>query len=254
MQDARTLSYLNMYAILGSLVQLCQLNKRAGELVKDAHVSIGFAVKDGPQATLSFREGKVTLLEGVEKCTIRLPFSSPEKFNGMIDGVVTPIPTKGITKVGFLLHTFKELTDILTEYLRPSEEKLQDEVFFRTSTTLMLHVIASAVAQVGNQDKIGRASASYISDGDICLSIGEGAEELGVGLRAKDHVLTPLHEKPQQFTSYMHFADLKTARALFDGKVNAVVCVGEGLVRVGGMISQIDNVNRILDRVSLYLA
>lgn len=142
MQDARTLSYLNMYAILGSLVQLCQLDKRAGELVKDAHVSIGFAVKDGPQATLSFREGKVTLLEGVEKCTIRLPFSSPEKFNGMIDGVVTPIPTKGITKVGFLLHTFKELTDILTEYLRPSEEKLQDEVFFRTSTTLMLHVIA----------------------------------------------------------------------------------------------------------------
>ena len=41
---------------------------------------------------------------------------------------------------------------------------------------------------------------------------------------------------------------------LFDGKINAVAAVGEGKVRVGGMISQVDNVNRILDRVSLYLA
>ena len=41
---------------------------------------------------------------------------------------------------------------------------------------------------------------------------------------------------------------------LFDGKVNAVVCVGEGKVRIGGMVSQVDNVNRILDRVALYLA
>ena len=38
------------------------------------------------------------------------------------------------------------------------------------------------------------------------------------------------------------------------GKVNAVACVGEGKIRIGGMISQVDNVNRILDRVALYLA
>ena len=51
----------------------------------------------------------------------------------------------------------------------------------------------------------------------------------------------------------MQFADLATARALFDGKINAVAAVGEGKVRIGGMISQVDNINRILDRVALYL-
>ena len=34
----------------------------------------------------------------------------------------------------------------------------------------------------------------------------------------------------------------------------AIAAVGLGQVRIGGMISQIDNINRILDRVALYLA
>ena len=52
----------------------------------------------------------------------------------------------------------------------------------------------------------------------------------------------------------MRFENIRTARDLFDGKINAVAAVGEGRVRVGGMISQVDNANRILDRVALYLA
>ena len=44
------------------------------------------------------------------------------------------------------------------------------------------------------------------------------------------------------------------ARDLFDGKVNAVACIGEGKIAMGGMVSMIDNMNRILDLVGLYLA
>ena len=51
----------------------------------------------------------------------------------------------------------------------------------------------------------------------------------------------------------MQFADVRTARDLFDGKINSVAAVGLGSVRVGGMLPQIDNVNRILSRVELYL-
>ena len=47
---------------------------------------------------------------------------------------------------------------------------------------------------------------------------------------------------------------MQTARDLFDGRLNALAAVGTGRVRVAGMISQVDNVNRILDRVSVYLA
>lgn len=249
--DQRTLAFINLNAVLGGLSKLCELDEECRELIAGKDVSIGFAVKGGPEGTLEFHNGKCTLRSGADECMVRLPFSSPEKFNGLIDGTVTPIPSRGFAKIGFLLREFTALTDKLTAYLRPAEGALNDPDFFRISTNIMFHLILDAIAQIGNEDPIGRASASYIVDGDIKVSIDGGP--CGY-IHARDHKLTAVHTPPEGPMSYMTFKDLNTARDLFDGKVNAVVCVGLGLVRIGGMISQVDNVNRILDRVALYLA
>ena len=99
---------------------------------------------------------------------------------------------------------------------------------------------------------MGKASASYITDGAIRLAIG--GEARCYTLTAKDHKLTLFEGDELPMTSYMRFDSIRVARDLFDGKINAVAAVGEGKVRIGGMISQIDNANRILDRVALYLA
>ena len=251
MTDAKTLAYINLYAVLGSIPRLCELDERARELIKNEKISLGFRVKGGPSGALCFADGRAWFAEECDSCNIILPFSSPEKFNGMIDGTVTPIPSKGFTRLGFLLKKFMPLTDILSSYLRADEKTLEDPVFFEKSTLLMFHLIANAVAQIGNVDMIGQASASYIVDGTIRLAIGD---EHVLGIEAKDHVLRVLNEAPKSFSSFMRFEDIKLARDLFDGRVNAVAAVGEGKVRVGGMISQVDNVNRILDRVALYLA
>jgi hypothetical protein len=56
------------------------------------------------------------------------------------------------------------------------------------------------------------------------------------------------------YRAFMEFDNIRLARDLFDGKVNSVAAVGLGDIRIGGMVSMVDNVNRILDRVSLYLA
>ncbi len=212
---------------------------------------MGISVKDGPSGRIVFKDGKCSVLEGADPCTIKLPFSSPEKFNGMIDGTYTPIPTKGFLSIGFLTKNFIKLTDILTKYLRCEKKDLADPNFFKTSTLLMFHLILSAVCEIGNHDKVGMASASYITDGTVKMSAGE---EISLAISAKDNKLTALHEGSDSFTSFMKFDSLESARKLFDGEINAVACIGTGVVRVGGMISQVDNVNRILDRVSLYLA
>jgi len=251
MKDTTALSYVNLYALLGSLVQLCELLPEASALAGEKRTAVGFDVKGGPSATLVFENGRCTLREGVEKCDIRLPFSSPEKFNGLIDGTTTPIPSRGFTRISFLLGPFQRMTDLLTEYLRPTEERLSDPEFFRISTTLMLHLIASAIAQLGNEDPVARASASYIPDGVAHLRIGE---ELAVAVVCKDHRLHAVHTDLPPATAVMQFSDIPLARALFDGKVNAVAAVGMGQVRISGMIPMIDNINRILDRVALYLA
>lgn len=251
MTDAKTLACINLYAVLGSIPRLCELDERARELIKNEKVSLGFRVKGGPSGALCFADGRAWFAEECDSCNIILPFSSPEKFNGMIDGTVTPIPSKGFTRLGFLLKKFMPLTDILSSYLRADEKALEDPVLFEKSTLLMFHLIANAIAQIGNVDMIGQASASYIVDGTIKLAIGD---EHVLGIEAKDHVLRVLKEAPKSFSSFMRFEDINLARDLFDGRVNAVAAVGEGKVRIGGMISQVDNVNRILDRVALYLA
>lgn len=249
MIDQKTLSYINLYAVLGTLKELCELDPTAKDLIAGERISIGFAVRGGPSATLVFADGACRLVDGCQGCTIKIPLSSPEKFNRVIDGKATPIPTRGFLHLGFLLKKFTKLTDLLTKYLRASEEDLADESFFAISTRLMLHVIGRAIVQIANQDKVGKASASYITDGKIKLEI-TGSDTLYID--AKDHTLS--EGDAGDITAAMSFRDLHLARALFDGKVNAVAAVGLGDVRICGMVSQVDNINRILDRVSLYLA
>ncbi len=251
MKDEKVLAHCNLFGVLGAIEALLKFDEDARKIVGNKKISIGFDVKNGPKGTLCFSEGKAVMREGVKGCSIKLYFSSPAKFNGMINGTTMPLPTSGFHHLGFLLGPFMKLTDILSTYLRPQPENLLDRAFFERSTVLMLHVIAGAVAQVGNTDKVGMFSAGNIVDGDIKLPIGE---DISVGVRAKDHKLTALHTPPLESFSEMRFESLDVARDLFDGKINAVAAVGEGKVRICGMISQIDNINRILDRVSLYLA
>ena len=52
----------------------------------------------------------------------------------------------------------------------------------------------------------------------------------------------------------MEFQNIRLARDLFDGNVNAVACIGKGYIAMQGMISMLDNLNRLLDRVAVYLA
>ena len=253
MTDSKTLAYINMYAIFGTLENLCEIDENARALLKNKKpISIGFEVKDGPAATLYFKNGYCRLEDGCAPgCTIKIPFSSCEKFNGMIDGTVTPIPTKGLVHIGFLLKSFMPLTDLLTKFLRPDPEDLKDEKFFEESTVLMFYLITVALSQIGNHDAIGSFSAAHIVDGDILMSIEGGPKAT---IRVKNHHMVTIKKDMGNPRSLMEFKGIKLARDLFDGKVNAVASIGEGTILMGGNISMIDNVNRILDRVALYLA
>lgn len=252
MTDAKTMAYINLYAVLGTLENLCEIVPQASEIIAGkGPISIAIDVKGGPKGTLTFANGKCRMEQGIGECDIKLPFSSCEKFNGLIDGTVTPIPSKGFTKIGFLLKEFVALTDMLTKYLKATPEDLADPVFFEQSTTLMLYVISVAISQIGNNDEIGKFSASNIPDGDIKLSIKDGP---AATIRCKNHRLVTYKQTFELPRAIMEFQSIELARALFDGEVNSIACIGEGKISMRGMINMLDNMNRILDRVALYLA
>lgn len=252
MTDAKTLAYINLFAVLGALENLCDMDPQAKSILDGSKpTSIGFDVKDGPKATLNFEDGKCLLTEGCDDCDIRLPFSSPEKFNGLIDGTVTPVPTKGFSKIGFLLKTFVPLTDRLNEVMRPTEQAMRDPKFFDLNTRMTFYVVAVAISQLGNNDPISQFSASNIDDGDIILSIKDGPKAT---IRVKDHVMHTIKNCEGTARSVMEFGSMKLANDLFNDKVNSLACIGDGTITMKGMISMLDNMNRILDRVALYLA
>ena len=263
-KDERTLAYINMYGILGCLEDLCNFSEEARKLACPGKRTnaISFTVKDGPSMTLRFADGACKVEPGDNKCDIRLPFSSCEKFNGMINGTVTPFPSKGFTRIGFLTKNFTGLTKILESYLRANVDDLSQQKqcahndFFEASTIIMFHLISRAVSQIGNYDKIGRFSASNIVDGTVVLSIGgkiQAAITIKDNAQLKRRVLSTSREIPEKYHAIMEFSDLKLARDVFDGKVSTLGCVGNGLISMRGNLSMLDNINRILDRVALYL-
>ncbi len=254
MTDSRTLAYINMYAVLGTLENLCELDDKAKEIIStlEKPISLAFDVKDGPSATLTFSKNGCRMDDGVNAdCDIKIPVANCDKFNGIIDGKVTPIPTKGLTKINFLLKTFTALTDRLTEVMRPSEELLKDADFFRLNTLCTFYTVAVAISQIGNQDAIGKFSASNIADGDIQIGI---TDTVYATIRVKDNHLITIKQAPEKPRAIMEFCNLELANALFAGTVNSIDHVGNGNITIRGLISMVDNVNRILDRVGLYLA
>ena len=254
MTDSRTLAYINMYAVLGTLENLCELDDKAKEIIStiEKPISVDFDVKNGPSATLTFSKNGCRMDDGVNAdCDIKIPVANCDKFNGIIDGKVTPIPTKGLTKVNFLLKTFTALTDRLTEVMRPSEEALKDTDFFRLNTLCTFYTVSVALSQIGNQDAIGKFSASNIVDGDIQIGI---TDTVYATIRVKDHHMITIKQASEKPRAIMEFCDIPLANALFAGTVNSIDHVGNGNITIRGLISMVDNVNRILDRVALYLA
>ena len=247
--DAKTLAYINMYAILGRIPDLCRLSKEAAALLPSPPLRLCLDVKDGPAMTLRLGGGQCAAEPLAGDCDIRLPFSTCQKFNGLLDGTTTPFPSKGFTKIKFLTGNFTKLTDILSRYLQASEADLADVAFFAASTELMLYVVANALVQVANHDKIGRFTASNMVDGTIVLGIKDGP---AAAVEVKNHTLQALPAAPEHPTAIMQFAS-RLARGLFEGSVSALACIGTGQIETRGNMSLLDNVNRLLDRVALYL-
>jgi hypothetical protein len=249
--DQTTLAHVNLYAVLGTIENLCQLAPEAAQIARTAKpVAVGFRVRGGPAATLAFDGGQCRFVQGVAKANVLLAFGSAAKFNGLIDGTVNPIPVKGITKASFLLKQFTPLTKLLEKYLRAAPEDLNDPSFFDTSTKLMFYTISAALSQIANHDEIGRFSAAHTPEGDIAFAVKGGP---AATIQVRDGHFATVKEPAAKPRAVMEFESLELARDLFDGKVNALACIGTGQIAMRGMVSMLDNLNRILDRVAVYL-
>lgn len=252
MKDSKTMAYINAYAVFGAFENLCELDEEAKKLASpEKPISIRFNVSDGPQAVYEFGNGHCVMTKGVAPCDVHLKLFSTDALNKMLDGVkVTPVPLKGLFKLGFVTNNFTKLGDILTKYLRATPEDLADRAFFEISTKLMANVIAGALCQIGNHDKIGMISASRIPDGDLSFEIGQ---DVALTIKCRSGKLELVKAKCEKPRAIMKFDSLDTARGIFDGKKDTMTCIGDGTLALQGYFLMLMNLSNILSRVAVYL-
>jgi len=254
LKDARAMAFVNAYGVLAALENLCDLDSEAKAICQglEKPVNFCFDVKGGPCFTLNFTKDGCKLTEGDDGCTCKMSFLSPNGFNNLIDNSKPGIPSKNPKQVlTFLLGPFTKLTNILTRYLRPSDSDLKDREFFEKSTILTMYVIGGAICALGNTDEISKISASNIVDGEISMGI---SDKVYVTVIAKDHILSLKKEKSEKPRAIMEFNSIDLANSLFNGTASTMAELCAGNIRLAGMCNMIDNINRILDRVSAYLA
>lgn len=254
MKDVKAMAYVNMFGVLGALENLCAMDGRAKEILSRLKrpVSLGLEVSGGPSATFHFTHEGCRMEAGCEHCGCKMRFASPEKFNAMIESGKPGVPVRRpVQLLLFLAGPFTALTNRLTELLRPSEDALKDRAFFEENTILTMYTIAGAISALANHDPIARISAGYTVDGDVSLGIPGCATAT---IRVRDHQFETVKAPSERPRAVMEFADLDLAHNLFAGKASTVNEMCRGTIRLSGMISMIDNINRILDRVSVYLA
>lgn len=250
-KDQLTLSNINLFAILRNLEDLCDLDKECKDLIKGKNLAIQFVVKNGPKALMTFKDGKCTVTEGEGKANMKLFFKSPQHLNEMVDGKANPIPLKGFLHISFLKNEFTKITDKLAFYLKPTEELLKGEEYFKINTILTFYAAFMALEQIGNFDEVGRLNAKRMPDGIMSIEVLQGGP--AVNLKVSKGHLKVTKGAATDPRALMRFDTLKTANDLLNGKVDSYSCIAVEKVTINGFIPLIDNFNKLLSQVSGYL-
>ena len=201
--------------------------------------------------TMTFEGGICKVYEGRYTNDILLPFSSYEKFNGMMDKSSFPIPVKGFRRQSFLHRNFSMLSSILKKYLGSNGAEMYSGTFQQDSVNLLFHVFINAAAQVANHDVIGRCTVSGIADGDIVISIKNGPQ---AALRVDSQNVKRLQDVPENPTARLEFSCLEVARDVFERKQIIPYYLGTGQIQPEGHIGLLQPLYRLMDRVAVYLS
>ncbi|MDR2046674.1 MAG: hypothetical protein LBP79_01985 [Clostridiales bacterium] len=259
--DAKTKASINLHAVLRNVQELCDIDDAAKDVVKDKKITVKFSVKDCEPMALAFDSGKCTYLRGdaldggAAKGALKLYFSSPEKFNKLVDGEkVTPIPSGAITKIGFALKEFSVLTDRLSHYLRPKPEEkdelLKDARYFEVNTTFLAYTAFHALAEIGNNDPVGREIAHRMPDGKINVEVKDGP---AVGIAIKDGRMSVKIGSYENPSARMVFGNLQIVNDVLNGRTDVYSAMGAGLFAISGLIPLLDNMSKLLGSVARYL-
>lgn len=251
MTDQLAKAYINMKGVLRALTYLCDLDHEARELIKGTDITMQFSVRHGPAARLVFKDGKCAFYDGKGKSNIILSFSSPEKFNNMMEGKGNPTILKGLTKISFLLKTFTILTKRLEYFLKPGPDTVQDETYTAINTLLTFYTAFNSLAEIGMHDPLGIQIMQKSGSGQLCVSIENTSH--AVRLKVGKGNIRTMDNSDGSPEMHMIFSNLEKTNDVLNGKSDFITAIGLGDVKLKGYIPVMMSVEHLVPRLATYL-
>lgn len=256
--DNVTKARINLFAILRNLEDLCDLDPAAKEIAKNIKpIAVEFNVPEVGSAVIAFQDGKCTFTRGKGKSSLKLYFTSPEHFNKLIDGEKTIPLFYNVLKVGFLLKEFTQLTDRMSYYLQPKPEEkealLANADYFYINTLLTAYTAFFAMAEIANSDFVGKACAKRTEDGTILCCIGTD-DRAAINFTVKNHKFYAAKGRIEDPKATMQFASMEFAHKLLNGQASSFGGMGSGDFALCGAVDMLEQVAKLLNVVSEYLA
>ncbi|PID96671.1 MAG: hypothetical protein CSA83_03005, partial [Actinomycetales bacterium] len=122
--------------------------------------------------------------------------------------------------------------------------------YANANAIMTLHLAIYALAEIGNNDPLGKLSAARMADGEIQVAVRGGPAlivQVNAGkLRVKQGISEHRRAK-------MVFADIESAGAVLRGELSSYAAIGRDLIELGGYVPMLDNLNKLLSLVPRYL-
>ena len=222
------------------------------DMIKITHLKKSFGdVKAVNDLSFQVKKGELFAFLGVngagKSTTISIICGQLRKDSGTVQIQGTDLDKIG-RKVGTMLGVVFQ--DSVLDKPLTVRENLKNRAFFEESTVLTFYTIAGALSALANHDSVAKHSAFYTVDGDIQMGI---TDVCYATLRVRNHTFETIKENPDTPRAIMEFKTIDLANALFNGTASTMAELCAGNIYMSGMINMIDNVNRILDRVGMYL-
>ncbi|MFW5879030.1 MAG: hypothetical protein ACOCVR_04345 [Myxococcota bacterium] len=241
---------MHLHAVLPRLDEVARFDEEGGRLVRQMGGSMELRALGGPRVVLRFDQGRVSASDEGSS-SIGLLFPSCSSLNRMFDGEkVIPLPFKGAWRVGDLKR-FTRLTEILTRYLKPSAEDLEDPLFKARHVEMSLLVGLAATAVLARHDPKGARIAEHLPSGTMLYTI-KGGPSCHVSIDG-DRIIARSGSLDEPTTT-IEIRDLDLAVGLIKGEVDTFAANGSGAIKASGSLVLADEFNVLFDRVGLYLS
>jgi hypothetical protein len=248
------LANLHLHAVLPRLEELVKLDDEAQFIARQMKLKVRFKVRKGPSELVEIADGVVrTSSDPQANADLGLLFLNCDQLNNLfMDKRAIPIPYKGLTQLR-QMPRFSKLTELLTRYMKPAEADLKDPAFKKKHVEMALMTGLAGAAEIAKYDRKMEKVVDRLPWGTVQFSVLPDGPHAFVSV-GKDKKILVRNGTAAEPTANLDINGVDMAAGVLAGTVDTFAAVGREDLRATGLLSLIDELNALLDRVGSFLA